>query len=773
MLIDTPCRLVPGLEDHCIMVGDLPEVEANIEQIAALFTQYKDCFPLKGQMSCTMDAEQIGEPASFHLRPDMEFPRARARRYSPEEIKVLLEYQDKMVAAGKMRPSSSPVSSNPLLVLKKDGSFRVVVNFIPVNCMIAPSAWPIPDPMSEINKLQGCDWLSCWDCKDGYLQSPIAEACKYLMAVTFPDGLWEYTVLPMGLIDSMQWYTRHMHAVFSTKDLVGVLAAYVDDMTNGTKNGFEEHFRAVEHILKRMHEVNGSFAGAKSAFFVHRCEFLGRTVGDSQVSIDPKKLTKVEYWPLPTNVTELRRFIGFALFMGESVSGFARIATPLFDLYKFDKKPQAFMEEWQRDPRYKEAFTTLQQALLEAPVRTIVDHAHPIIVAADTSIFATGYVVAHVKYLADDNCITINTKYVPILFGSRKLSQAERNMSATERELLGLVYALQKNRHLLIGKQVHVFMDHRALLYLHNLQHRNQRLTTWSMEVASFQIQIHHRPGKKMLDADPLSRIPSRPTDKPLTWGLQDELEKLDHLQDTYRVALLSITEEPFTSILRYLAGDPLLDLSSADRLKTQRMLTQYFLQGQDLMKRTVGSCAHCFVPPGEHWEVLEQYHGSNLFGHLGVTSMFRFLSMIYFWPNQYKDIQEWISTCDACQRFQKKDSSRYRLHRIPPPPSIFLHVGMDLVGPLPRSKGHCYVLNLIDYLSGWVESIAMVDISGIHITRTVQHSWILRFGAPSTIITDNGTSLSQGHFRKFCDMNGIKLVTASPYHPQTNGMVE
>lgn len=180
-----------------------------------------------------------------------------------------------MVLVGKMHKSSSPTSCNALLVIKKDRSLRVVVNYIPVNCLIALCVWLILDPMVEISKLQGCDWLSCWDCKDGYLKSTISEACRFLTTVTFPDGLWEYNVLPMGLIDSMQWYTRHMHEVFSTPGLIGILASYVDDMANGTKNGFKMQFCTVAHILECMDEVNGSFAGAKSAFFVQQCNVRG------------------------------------------------------------------------------------------------------------------------------------------------------------------------------------------------------------------------------------------------------------------------------------------------------------------------------------------------------------------------------------------------------------------------------------------------------------------------------------------------------------------
>ncbi|GJJ75102.1 hypothetical protein EMPS_07460 [Entomortierella parvispora] len=318
-LTNTPVMLLPGLEERSVYVGDIPEVHDNLSEIRRIFQKHEECFPKEGEMSRTLNADMLEAPASFHLKPGSKFPRAYNKKYSPGQITTLCEYRDQMVKAGKMRRSSSPASCNPLLIQKKDNSYRVCVNFIPVNKLIAPMAWPLPDPITEIYKLQGCEFLSFWDCKDGYLQSPIAEDSRFLTAVAFPDGLYEYNVLPMGLIDSMQWYTRHMGEVFSTiKERLG---NFVDDMATGDGT-FHLHFRTVEEVLARMDMFNGSFSGKKSAFFVKQREFLGRIVGDSRISADPKKLFKMEYWPVPQNVTELRGFVGFALFLCDFISNF-------------------------------------------------------------------------------------------------------------------------------------------------------------------------------------------------------------------------------------------------------------------------------------------------------------------------------------------------------------------------------------------------------------------------------------------------------------------
>lgn len=767
VLSDTPCRLVPGLEEHKIMVGDLPEVEEHIAEIQQLFSKHTGAFPKEGEMSRTMRADKLSAAASFSVREDVPFPKAYSRKYSPGQIRVLNDYVTQMEKAGKMRKSSSPVSCNPLLVEKKDGSYRVCVNFIPVNKLIRPMAWPIPDAHMEINKLQGCSWLSFWDCKDGYLQSPIEEQCRYLTAVSFPEGLWEYNVLPMGLIDSMQWYSRHMGDVFNTPELSGKLATFVDDMGTGTDT-FEEHMVRVANILARMDEVNGSFAGNKSGFFVQRREFLGRVIGPEGISIHPKKLMKIAMWPMPKNVRELRQFVGFALFLGAHVSAFTKIAIPLFELYKYDKRPATFIKMWEKDAKYPTAFTQMQQGLVGSPVLVIIDHKRPVIMSADTSDVCTGYVMAHAANIDDDNNITIHTKYRPILFGSRKLSGPETRYFATERELLGFVYALKKNEHLLLDKTIHAFLDHRALLYLHNLQFQNARLTRWTLYVARFKIDIHHRPGKDMQDSDPLSRVPGDGTIP--TYGLEDEINDMGGLR---LVAVIEIDEEPYASIAAWLQGLPITHLSLSQMRDIRIRALKYFILDGRLMQRTVGASPRTYVPPHERQNIIDALHGSSTNGHLGITGTYRWASIAYFWPGQFEDIRQAIQSCDACQRFQKRDSTRYRHHRIPPPPSIFLVVGMDLVGPLPLSYGKQYVLNLIDYTSSWVESIALSNIQGQTIRKEVERCWFRRYGYPQVIITDNGSSLAQGAFRLECDMQGIKIAAAAAYHPQTNGKVE
>lgn len=254
--------------------------------------------------------------------------------------------------------------------------------------------------------------------------------------------------------------------------------------------------------------------------------------------------------------------------MGNHIDGFSELTACLFELYKFEKTPQDFMDVWIKDPQYPTAFSDLQEAVVSSPMLMLINHHCPIIISADTSGKAIGYIMAHAVNPSDDSSILIKTKYHLILFGSQKLSAMEQKMCATKCELLRLVYCLHKIHHILMGKVIHVFIDHHALLYLHNLQNQNQCLTAWSLEVAEYCLEIHHCPRKLMLDSDPLSHIPTPSSEEPLTYSIQDELNSLEQLQNILHIMWASLTEEPYASVSAFLAGDPLMHLNSLEHMK-------------------------------------------------------------------------------------------------------------------------------------------------------------------------------------------------------------
>jgi hypothetical protein len=243
--------------------------------------------------------------------------------------------------------------------------------------------------------------------------------------------------------------------------------------------------------LLRQHKLYAKLS--KCDFNKPEVPFLGHIIGYRGIAVDPKKVAVVRDWPVPTNISELRAFLGLCNFFRRFVKGFSQIAAPLTALTGKDAAERYKWDDWAKEERA--AFNKLKEALCSAPVLALPDFDVPFEVWTDASLEGTGGVLIQ----ADR----------PVAYTSAKLSSAERNYTTTEQELLGIVRALQVWRCYLEGAkhQVTVVTDHNPLTYLHNSGVLSRRLARWVQFLSRFHMEIVYRPGSGNV-ADPVSRNP-------------------------------------------------------------------------------------------------------------------------------------------------------------------------------------------------------------------------------------------------------------------------
>jgi cleavage and polyadenylation specificity factor subunit 1 len=107
------------------------------------------------------------------------------------------------------------------------------------------------------------------------------------------------------------------------------------------------------------------------------------------------------------------------------------------------------------------------------------------------------------------------------------------------------------------------------------------------------------------------------------------------------------------------------------------------------------------------------------------------------------------------------------------PPAARFLHVHIELVGPLPTSAGYTYCLTAVDHFTRWPEVIPIPDITADTVAHALLTGWISRFGCPQAITTDQGRQFESHHFQSLARMCGIQLARTTAHHPAANGLVE
>jgi hypothetical protein len=173
---------------------------------------------------------------------------------------------------------------------------------------------------------------------------------------------------------------------------------------------------------------------------------------------------------------------------------------------------------------------------------------------------------------------------------------------------------------------------------------------------------------------------------------------------------------------------------------------------------------------PIQHREaVFQSLHSLH---HPGVRATRRLITARFCWP-QAKTITQMARACLQSQRGKVHRHVHLQPTEIPVPHRRFAHLHVDLVGPLPPSRGHTYLFTIIDRTSRWPEAIPLASITVADCARALFADWVSRFGVPATITSDRGAQLTSALWAGLCSLLNIQHSPTTAYHPQSNGLVE
>ena len=177
------------------------------------------------------------------------------------------------------------------------------------------------------------------------------------------------------------------------------------------------------------------------------------------------------------------------------------------------------------------------------------------------------------------------------------------------------------------------------------------------------------------------------------------------------------------------------------------------------------------WVPKQQREKLMTLAHEN--FGHLARNSVVKHITKSFYWPTLWNDTRIHVQSCDTCQRVTKKNPKKVPMVAREIVTVPFERVSIDLVGPLPKSKGGFkYLFTYIDNASRWPEAEPLRSITAKSVIKAFEKI-CLRNGFPRTVISDNGTQFCSSDFKKFCKQHNIQEIKTSPYRPQSNGLVE
>jgi len=749
--------------------------------------------------------------------PNTVPPCANAYRMSPVELKELKKQLDFLLAHGYIRPSSSPYGAPVLFAPKKDGKLRLCLDFRGLNNQTVKDKYPLPRDQDIFDQLQGAKYFTSLDALYGYWQIRIADEDVHKTSIRTPLGSYEFLVMPFGLTNAPATFQRFMEAVLR-EHLLQYCMVYIDDIIIYSKTE-EEHLKHIEAVLRTLMKHQVCIKLQKCQFFQTRLHFLGHVVSAQGIAPDPMKIKALVDWPIPTNVTQVQAFVGLGNYYRRHVKMFAEIIAPLTSL----SLEIPFKDQWNAE--CSTAFNKAKEYLTSSEVLALPDTSLPYIVRTDASDYAIGGSLHQVQ----------DGEERVIAYESRKLSATARNWPTHERELFAYFHCFQAWRHYLHGAQVTAQGDHKPLLHIKTQKSITPKQARWLSFLDTFDMKLDYLPGKMNVGPDGLSR---RPDHLPPVMSLLNnkyfgrsldeycmmisflnisplEKDRYNSLVRKGRLRLFSIGAAPDPdfvvnpeqhSVARNgyddteLLGDPALNVTSAlitllkeatkvdtmyklfrsNKLSPQLMQHYDVLDGILFYKKiaTDRASSRIYVPSdlALRNKIIYEYHDAPIQGHFGRVKTLERISRHFYWPNMDQSVDEYIKSCDRCQRFKyrtHRPASTTESHKIPDYPWQIM--SLDEKSGLPLTKsGHDAVWVFADKLSRRAHFAAVKHkLTSPQIAKLFMDIVFKHHGIPEVIISDRDSLFTAAFWDTLWKLVGTNLNMSTTNNPQTDAQSE
>ncbi|WZZ77688.1 hypothetical protein YC2023_098260 [Brassica napus] len=404
--------------------------------------------------------------------------RQKRRKLGPERSKAVIEEVERLLSAGSITEVRYPEwLANPVVVKKKNGKWRMCVDFTDLNKACSKDSYPLPNIDRLVESTAGNEMLTFMDAFSGYNQIIMHPDDREKTSFITDRGTYCYKVMPFGLKNAGATYQRLVNRMFA-KQLGTTMEVYIDDMLVKSIRA-DDHLTHLRECFDILNTYKMKLNPAKCTFGVSSGEFLGYIVTQRGIEANPKQITAVLNLPSPRNCREVQRLTGRIEALNRFISRSTDKCLPFYDLLRGNKK---FI--W--DDRCEEAFNQLKHYLTTPPI----------LAKPDIGDFLSLYTAVSSAAVSSVLIKEDRGEQRPVFYMSRRMTGPETRYLTLEKMALAVVESARKLRPYFQSHSVEVLTDQPLRTVLQNTN-RAGRLTKWAIELGELDITYKCRTAAK------------------------------------------------------------------------------------------------------------------------------------------------------------------------------------------------------------------------------------------------------------------------------------
>lgn len=523
-----------------------------------------------------------------------------------------------------------------------------------------------------------------------------------------------FTRLPFGINCAPDYFSAWFAEIF--KDLEKVIV-HIDDVLIHTKTR-EEHEALLTTVFDRLEKAGLTLNKEKCRICVTEIEFLGHVISEKGIKMNEKRASAIAECESPKDKSSLMHFLGIVNYVGKFIPNKSDVLEPLNSLLKGDT--QFVWTDVQ-----ERAFQEIKRLITNAPILAHYDYRKTIIVQADASGYGLG---AALLQESEEKVREV------VAYTSKTLTDCEKRYSQIEKEALALAFACEHFKEFIIGIDIKLETDHKPLIQILQtkpLDDLTPRLQRIRMRLMRYNYSVEFVPGKQLILADGLSRLPSNNKT-----GYDDDLPKEIYSYVRYIVAGLPATSTMLDRIKDEQQQDyicsTLIRYSQNGWPKKSNLdegLLPYFASKDYISYASEYLLykARLIIPSSLQLEMLNKIHS----GHLGLNKCRARARQSVWWIGLSSQLKNVVEFCPKCIEHRANHKEPFLREEFPCRP--WQKIGLDLF------KWEKWYLIITDYYSRYIEVYELSCLTQKEVIRKCQESFA-RFGIPEIVRSDCGT---------------------------------